>query len=116
MKEEEEYTTIREIIMSKEFEGKKMYMGVAATPTEGNREALMTTFITRRSGDREKNRRTAEAGQEYIKNVLVNDIINTVGREEAMHVIAQTIINDLEANKLEVNEEDMIEIEDESSI
>ena len=64
------YTTLREVVMSKNFEGKRLFMSMAVTPTEGNKEAVMTTFITRRSGDKEKSRRTAEAGEEYIRNQI----------------------------------------------
>ena len=77
---------------------------------------LMTTFITRRSGDKEKSRRTAEVGEEYIRNQLVRDMIQEVGKEEARQIIADMILNEYKTNALDINEEEVIEIEEDKSI
>ena len=78
--------------MSKKIEGKALFKNIVVTPTEGNKGSMMMTFITRRSGDKERNKNTAEAGEEYIRNQLVKDIVEEVGEEEARCMIAGSIM------------------------
>ena len=91
-KEGEEYTTMREVVMKKKIEGKALFKSIAVTPTEGNKGLMVMTFVTRRLGDKERNKNTAEAGEEYIRNQLVKDIIEEVGEEEARCIIANSIM------------------------
>ena len=91
-------------------------MNMVVTPTEGNKEALMTTSITRRSGDKDRCRKTAEAGVDYIKNELLRDIINRVEKEEAKKIIAETIISEHKVNTLEIDEDNVINIQSNESI
>ena len=37
----EEYTTMREIVMKKEIEGKALFKSMVVTPTEGNKGLMM---------------------------------------------------------------------------
>ena len=66
---------------------------------------MMMTIVTRRLGDRERKRTTAEAGEEYIRKQLVKDRVEEVGKEEARKVIADSIMNAHEINNLGINKE-----------
>ena len=50
------YTTIREIVLNKEKEGKKMFKAIAVTPTKGDKGSVLTIIVTRRSGDIQRNK------------------------------------------------------------
>ena len=43
-------------------------------------------------------------------------MIDTVGIEEAKHVIAESIINDHKVNNLEINKEEVLKIEEDESV
>ena len=94
-----------------------MFKAIAVTPTKGNKGSRLTTIVTRRSEDAQKNKNFTEEGFKYIQSELVKEIIKKVGETEASKVLTKHIMDNQAINEMDIKETgDLIDIEEGSSM